>query len=66
MVTPYHVWMLQRLAAVADAATASAEGRTSVTEWLGGFSRGHELLELNERLRGCRVRKEGARLFSVD
>lgn len=66
MVTPYHVWMLQRLAAVVNDATADAAGRQSVTEWLDGFPRGGELLELDERLRGCRVRKEGARLFSID
>jgi glutathione S-transferase len=66
MVTPYHVWMLQRLAAVVNDATANAAGRQSVTEWLDDFPRGGEILELDERLRGCRVRKEGARLFSID
>jgi hypothetical protein len=66
MVTPYHVWMLQRLAAVVNDATANAAGRQSVTRWLDDFPRGGELLELDERLRGCRVRKEGARLFSID
>jgi glutathione S-transferase len=64
MVTPYHVWMLQRLAAVVDEATASDGHRRSVEEWLGGFERGPELLELSDRLADCRVRKEGARLFA--
>ena len=64
MVTPYHIWMLQRLAAVLETATASDTGRESVAAWLDRFPRGGELLELDERLDGCRIRKEGARLFS--
>jgi hypothetical protein len=65
MVTPYHVWMLQRLAGVLEEATAGEAGRASVTTWLEQFPKGSELLELNDRLTECRVRKEGARLFSV-
>jgi glutathione S-transferase len=65
MVVPYQVWMLQRLAAVIDEATASNGGRTSVGTWLEGFSGGSELFELNDRLTECRVRKEGVRLFSI-
>ena len=65
MVTPYHVWMLQRLAGVLDEATANEAGRASVTAWLDQFPNGGELLELNDRLTDCRVRKEGALLFSV-
>ena len=64
MVVPYHVWMLQRLAAVLDEATASDAGAASVGEWLGRFPGGAELLELNERLKGCRVEKRGALLFT--
>ena len=45
MASFHHVWMLQRLAAVVDEATGTTAGRASVTEWLGGFSRGPELLE---------------------
>jgi len=65
MVAPYHVWMLQRLAGVLDEATATEAGRASVTAWLDQFPNGGELLELNDRLADCRVRKEGALLFSV-
>jgi hypothetical protein len=65
MVTPYHVWMLQRLARVLAEARSGDAGRTSVTTWLEQFPNGGELLELDDRLVGCRVRKEGARLFSV-
>lgn len=65
MVVPYQVWMLQRLAAVLDDATANNHGRTSVSTWLEGFKCGPELFELNDRLAGCRVRKDAQRLFSI-
>jgi glutathione S-transferase len=66
MVTPYHVYMLQRLARIIDQSTASEKGSDSVSTWLGQFHNGLQLLELNDRLKSCRVRKEGARLFSVN
>ena len=65
MVVPYQVWMLQRLLVVLEEVTASEDGRTSVGAWLEGFPGGAELFELNDRLANCRVRKKGARLFSV-
>jgi hypothetical protein len=65
MVTPIHVWMLQRIARVLDDATSSADGRASIGAWLDGFGCGPELLELNDRLTDCRVKKVGARLFSI-
>lgn len=63
MVTPYHVYMLQRLADVVD--EAADAGGDVVSAWLTRFKHGPELLELNERLQCCRVRKQGAQLFSV-
>jgi len=66
MVNPYHVWMLQRVAEVLTKARSNEEGAARVSDWLEGFSRGPELLELDDRLADCRVRKEGARLFSLD
>jgi len=64
MVVPYQVWMLQRLADVLGDCTASAGGRAAVEAFLESFERGPELLELDALLAGCRVRKEGGRLFS--
>jgi glutathione S-transferase len=64
MVVPYQIWMLQRLERVLAKCTASDAGRTAVNQLLGTFPAGSELLELRERLAGCRVRKEGARLFA--
>ncbi len=64
MVAPIHVWKLQRVAAVLDLATATESGRTRIEAWLEGFPGGRELLDLDQRLQGCRVRKQGARLFS--
>ena len=64
MVIPYQIWMLQRLEAALGRATATTEGEEAVRELLSGFKRGKELLELSSRLDGCRVRKEGALLYS--
>lgn len=64
MVVPYHVWMLQRLADVVRAATASPEGRQSIVGMLAPHPAGGALLEFDERLASCRVRKEGGRIFS--
>ncbi len=64
MVAPIHVWMLQRVAAALEEATASDAGSTSIEAWLDGFPNGRELLDLNDRLSHCRVRKEGALLYS--
>jgi glutathione S-transferase len=66
MVVPYQVWMLQRIEAALRACTLSDEGRESVTALLSGFPAGAELLELGARLEGCRVRKQGALLYSVE
>jgi glutathione S-transferase len=65
MVTPYHVWMLQRIAGVLAEARTDEAGLASVTTWLEQFPNGRELLELDDRLEDCLVRKQGARLFSV-
>ncbi len=64
MAVPIQVWKLQRVASALGEATATNAGRMRVEAWLGGFRDGRELLELSQRLQGCRVRKEGARLFS--
>jgi glutathione S-transferase len=64
MVVPYQMWMLQRVEQALVACTASAAGRAATEAFLAGFDRGPELLELGHILAGCRMRKEGARLFS--
>jgi glutathione S-transferase len=65
MLVPYQVWMLQRIEAALARCTASGDGRRQIESLLERFPRGPELLELSERLAGCRLRKEGGRLFSV-
>ena len=65
MVVPYQIWMLQRVERALAACTADATGRRAVESLLDRFPRGRELLELGSLLDGCRVRKEGGRLFSV-
>ena len=64
MVVPYQIWMLQRVERALARCTASDVGRAAVEALLGGFASGPELLGLPELLAGCRVRKEGGRLFS--
>ena len=64
MVVPYQIWMLQRLERALDACTASESGRAAIEGFLADFARGPELLELDSLLAGCRVRKDGGRLFS--
>jgi hypothetical protein len=64
MLIPYQIWMLQRMAdALAPARTDSA-ARESLESFLAQFEAGLDLLELDALLAGCRVRKEGARLYS--
>lgn len=63
MVVPYQVWMLGRLLRVLDVATATPSGRRSVEAMLAGIG-GSDLLSLPDRIAGCRVRKQGARLYA--
>ncbi len=65
MVIPYQIWMLQRVERVLAACTADAAGRAALTSLLSGFEGGPELLELGPLLAGCRIRKQGGRLFSI-
>jgi hypothetical protein len=64
MVVPYHVWMLQRLADVLRECTRSAPGRERIEALLLQLPSGKELLNLDDALAGCRVRKVGGRLFT--
>jgi hypothetical protein len=65
MVLPYHVWMLERVARVVRACTASPENAEAVRGLLARWPAGERLLELDERLAGCRIEKRGGRIFSV-
>jgi hypothetical protein len=56
--------MLQRIEAALRACTASDAGRAAVASLLASFPSGPELLHLSDLLDGCRVRKQGALLFS--
>jgi glutathione S-transferase len=64
MVLPYHVWMLQRLAAELRACRATPAGDAAVKDLLASVG-GEALLELDARLAGCRVRKEAGRLLAA-
>jgi len=64
MVLPYQVWMLQRIAAELAACRATPAGDAAVKDLLASVG-GEALLELDERLAGCRVRKEAGRLLAA-
>ena len=66
MVVPYQVWMLQRLAGALDSCLTTPGGRESIPALLSRFPGGSELLDLDQHLAGCRIRKEGALLFSEE
>ncbi len=64
MVVPYHLWMLQRIADVVRAGNAAPGGRATLEQFLRPFVDGPAILDLDARLAGCRVRKDGGRIFS--
>ena len=66
MVVPYQIWMLQRLEKAIASARAAPAGEQALKNFLAQWSDGSELLALGQFLQGCRVRKEGARLFSQE
>ena len=63
MVTAHHAWRLQRIAAALNA--CDDQGREVLADMLSAFPDGLELLELDKILSGCKVVKEGGRLFSA-
>ena len=63
MVMPYQVWMLQRISTAMDRFTDA--GRESVASLLASFKGGPELGALASDLAHCRIRKEGARIYSA-
>jgi glutathione S-transferase len=66
MVTAIHVWMLQRVADVLRECAATPAGCSAIEGLLGAFPNGRALLGLDARLAGCRVRKEGGRLYACE
>jgi glutathione S-transferase len=64
MVTAIHVWMLQRIESVLRECVAEPRARTAVEALLARFPNGRALLGLDALLDGCRVRKEGGRIFA--
>ena len=60
MIVPTQIWMLQRM----DAAMAAAD-QAELADWLKQFSRGEEILTLDEMMANCRIDKQGGRLLSL-
>lgn len=66
MVVPYHLWMLQRIADVITTASETDGRRDALAGLIESVGGDPGLLDLESRLAGCRVRKEGGRIFSVE
>jgi hypothetical protein len=65
MVVPYQFWMLDRIERAIRPALADPASRRTLAGWLGRFRDGEALLDLDRFLEGCRIRKEGARLYAA-
>ena len=59
MVSAYQVWMLCRLSDAMDFSSV----RTELDAFLAGIPGGPEILELPQRLEGCRLRKQFEQLY---
>lgn len=66
MVVPYQIWMLGRIESAMADAFAEPRARAALTAMLDAHPGGRDFMELSRHLDGCRVRKEGARLYSVE
>ncbi|MFP6664051.1 MAG: glutathione S-transferase family protein [Deltaproteobacteria bacterium] len=66
MVVPYQIWMLGRLLPILAQCRASEGGATAIENLLAPFPGAERFLELERALRGCRLRKEGGLLYSID
>jgi len=66
MVTALHAWMLQRIEVELRGCSATPNGRAPIESLLGELPNGRALLGLAAMLRGCRVRKQGGRIFSCE
>jgi glutathione S-transferase len=64
MVLPYQIWMLQRLADALRECVATEAGLESVETLVGQLAGADGLLHLDEKLRGCRVRKVKGLIFA--
>jgi glutathione S-transferase len=64
MVSPYQIWMLQRMESAMSGAVNDGKQRADLADFLSGFEDGGALLDLGQRLAGCRVRKQFEQIFA--
>ena len=64
MASPYQIWMLQRLNSAMSNALNNEEQRAELIDFLTGFKDGTDLLDLDQQLKGCRVRKQFEQIFA--
>jgi glutathione S-transferase len=65
MVVPYQIWMWQRIVEALRDALDDPRTRERLDAFLSRFAGGRAFLEIDDVLGGFRVRKAGARLYSV-
>jgi glutathione S-transferase len=65
MVVPYQIWMWQRVVEALSETLRESASREDLEAFLEQFRDGPAFLDLDAVLGGIRVRKEGARLYSV-
>ncbi len=63
MVSPYQVWMLGRMHDAMAASRADKDQLAKLTSLLSNFDGGPEVLNLQDRLKGCRLHKSLEQLF---
>jgi len=64
MANPYQNWMLQRMNDAMSSAFNDEKQKVILADFLGSFNGGNELLDLDQRLKGCRVRKQFEQIFA--
>jgi len=63
MASPYQIWMIQRMNNAMSSALGNEEQKADLADFLTGFRDGTALLELDQHLKGCRVRKQFEQIF---
>jgi glutathione S-transferase len=64
MASPYQVWMVQRLNSAMASAVCDEQQKAVLVDFLAGFKDGTDLLDLDQYLKGCRVRKQFEQIYA--
>jgi hypothetical protein len=56
MASPYQVWVVQQMNSAISDAISDEKQKAELTDFLTGFKNGTGLMNLDQHLKGCRVR----------